>query len=264
MTLTRSIRRTFAQAFTVALSTANLQAQAASGSARWADSAATLIDRATRANDLAGVEAAVAVLDRVLTIVPGDGVLLHYKGYALYRRATLGMSTLEKRDLDATLKGAEEALIASEKAIAWPESPALLSSVYGQMIALNGNPISAMRLGSKAGDAMERAMALGARNPRVLLLRGIGSIYRPRVFGGGLDKAERDIREALALFPADKPAPTAPAWGFAEAWAWLGQVLARADRRDEARAAYQKALEVDPEFGWVKYVLLPALQKGAR
>jgi tetratricopeptide (TPR) repeat protein len=104
-------------------------------------------------------------------------------------------------------------------------------------------------------------MELGPSNPRVWLLRGVGNIFKPRLFGGGTEKAEADIRKAIALFESDTPEPPRPSWGKAEAWAWLGQVLERQDRRADARAAYLSALDVDPEFGWVKYQLLPALDR---
>jgi Flp pilus assembly protein TadD len=136
--------------------------------------------------------------------------------------------------------------------------------VYGQLIALNPNPLNAMRLGPKADKEMERAAALGPSNPRVFLLRGVGAMFKPSMFGGGLDKAEKDLKKAIELFPADKPEAPAPAWGHSEAWAWLGQVYAKQDRAPDARAAYNKALELQPDYGWVRNVLLPDLDKKKR
>ena len=34
-----------------------------------------------------------------------------------------------------------------------------------------------------------------------------------------------------------------------------------AERYDQARTAFEKALDVNPDYGWVKYVLLPELDK---
>lgn len=239
-------------------------AQPAQGSGKWSDSARSLIDAAMRANQPNRMNEAVALLERVLSVVPNDGALLHYKGYALYRLATLSLGKAKESEIKAMLDDAEASLIASGKVLAWPETFALQASVYGQMIGLSPGPITAMRLGPKSDNLMDQAVRLGPSNPRVFLMRGIGNIFKPKLFGGGLDKAERDIQKAITLFPADKPQGAAPTWGHAEAFAWLGQVYARDDKRDEARRAYQKALEVDPEFGWVKYVLLPELDKKPR
>ena len=104
-------------------------------------------------------------------------------------------------------------------------------------------------------------MELGPQNPRVWLLKGVGNIFKPKLFGGGAEKAEVDIRKAISLYEHDAPASPRPAWGRAEAWAWLGQALDKQDKRGDARAAFVKALEIDPEFGWVKYKLLPDLDR---
>jgi tetratricopeptide (TPR) repeat protein len=90
-------------------------------------------------------------------------------------------------------------------------------------------------------------------------VRGIGAIYKPRLFGGGLDRAAADLRKAIELFERDDPRPPAPAWGRGEAWIWLGQTLARQGDPAEARAAYVTALEYEPENAWLREVLLPAL-----
>jgi Tfp pilus assembly protein PilF len=48
-----------------------------------------------------------------------------------------------------------------------------------------------------------------------------------------------------------------PDWGKAEVHAWIG--LAHLDRDETilARKAFERALQIDPDYGWVRYVLLP-------
>jgi tetratricopeptide (TPR) repeat protein len=232
----------------------------APGSAKWADSARKLIDRSNQVG-VSAIDDAIALLDRVLTVVPNDPVLLHYKGYALYRRTTTGPNLPPEEEVKTMLQEADRVLELSSKTLAWPETHALRASVFGQLIGLNPNPINAMRLGPKADNAMDKAIELGPKNPRVWLMRGIGSIFKPKLFGGGAEKAEVDIRKAIALLDGDTPEAPRPSWGRAESWAWLGQALDRQDKREDAKAAYRKALEIDPEFGWVKYQLLPELER---
>lgn len=239
-------------------------AQSAPGVSRWVDSIGVLLDSAMRSGDATHAAQAAALAERVLTVIPNDPVILHYRGYALYRQATLLIERGPEAEIRRILEEANTALEASANSLQWPETYALRSSVYGQLIGLSPGPITAMRYGPRADREMDRAVELGPRNPRVWLLRGIGLIFKPGLFGGGADKAERDIRKALELFPTDTAPTPRPAWGYAEAWAWLGQALARQNRRDEARAAYHKALEIQPEFGWVTHVLLPALDKPSR
>ena len=81
------------------------------------------------------------------------------------------------------------------------------------------------------------------------------------MFGGSEKDAEDLLRKAIARFgtePENKPFPN---WGRFDAHAWLGQVLAKRGDKQGARAEYARALEIAPQSGWVKYVLLPALDK---
>jgi tetratricopeptide (TPR) repeat protein len=259
-----SLRHVFGSVLAASLAGVPLAAQAtAAGTQRWADSLHTLIAQGTLGAPGA-LDQAIAIADRVLTVAPGDGVILHYKGYALYRRATaLLAAQAAEAEVKAVLEEADQVLEASTRTLRWPETPALRASVTGQLIAVGGM-LAGMRLGSKADALMESAVALGPDNPRVLMLRGVSFFFKPRMFGGGSDKALQDLQRAADLFAKDRPVSPAPSWGHAEVYAWLGQVYAGEKRTDDARSAYKRALEIEPEFGWVKHVLLPSLDKSAR
>jgi tetratricopeptide (TPR) repeat protein len=237
---------------------AALQAQAA-GTSRWADSVSKLVAQAMAGNSTALMDEAIALTDRVLAVTPKDGVMLHYKGYALYRKGNLMLGARAKEsDLKPVLEEADDVLEASAAVLKWPETSALRASVLGQLIGIGGM-LSGMRLGPKADNLLDEAMAIDPANPRVLMLRGISSMYKPKMFGGGNDKAERDLRKSIELFATNHPVSPAPSWGHSEAWAWLGQVLAKENKVDEARKAYQEALALEPSNNWVTRVLLPAL-----
>jgi tetratricopeptide (TPR) repeat protein len=117
-----------------------------------------------------------------------------------------------------------------------------------------------MVLGPQSGQAMSDAVALGPENPRVWLIRGQGALFTPEQFGGGVKNAEAYLKKAELLFATDHPIAPAPSWGRAELYAWLGQVYQKQNRPADAVLAYNKALEIDPSFRWVKYVLLPSAQ----
>lgn len=233
-------------------------AQELTGAARWADSARREIEAANLTADTSRFEAVRVLLERALTAYPDDALLLHYKGYALYREATLRMGRWSQ-DTGELLRASQDALEASADLAEMPETLALLAAVLGQRIG--ANPIRAMTLGPRSGSAMDRAVEQGPDNPRVWLLRGMGAIFTPGMFGGGLDRAQEYLERAESLFIEDSPAPPLPAWGKGEVYIWLGQVHARAGREAEAREAYMKALEIEPENGWVRYALLPALDR---
>ncbi len=141
------------------------------------------------------------------------------------------------------------------------EVHALLSSVYGGQISLN--PVSGMTLGIKASEALEKADMLDPQNPRVALQAAVGAYYTPQQYGGGIDRAEEELRRAEALFEKESRQKPWPNWGRMDLLAWKGQILAA--RRDfaGARAVYERALALQPDYAWIRNVLLPALDKQA-
>jgi tetratricopeptide (TPR) repeat protein len=230
---------------------------------RWADTARVTIEAAYNRGDVAQVREARALVERALTAFAGDPLLQHYYAYALYREANLLMGKRQdEKEYRPLLDQADSLLELSAARLALPETYALRSSVLGQLIG--SNPLRGMTLGPRSGSAMDRAIELGPRNPRVWMLRGVGAMFTPALFGGGIEKSEEYLRKAIAFFAEDRPAAPLPAWGHAEAYAWLGQVLHKQKRVDDARAAYAKSLELQPDNGWVKHVLLPALDRGQR
>jgi tetratricopeptide (TPR) repeat protein len=242
----------------VAATTAD--AQTIAGRDKWADSARVEIETATAHGDLNRIREAGALVERALTAFPDDPLLLHYLGYARYREATVMQGKkYDDKEYRPLLEAADSLLERSASKLQLPETYALRSSVLGQMIG--SNPIRGVTLGPRSGNAMDRALELGPNNPRVWLLRGIGAMFTPSMFGGGVDKAEEYLNKALALFPNDRPAPPMPAWGYAEAYIWMGQVHKRRDRIDDARQAFNRALELQPDNGWVRHVLLPGLDR---
>jgi tetratricopeptide (TPR) repeat protein len=239
-------------------------AQSPPATTKWVDSVTKLIDAGMSTGQPSGLDQAIALLDRVLTATPNDAIMLHYKGYALYRKANPMMADdTKKAEVKALLEAAEDALESSAKTLQWPETWALRASVSGQMIAV-GNPISGMVLGPRAETQIQKALELGPNNPRVWMLKGVGSMFKPKMFGGGVDKAEKELLKAIELFANDRPASPLPGWGHAESYAWLGQAYVAQNKFAEARAAYRKTLELDPGNGWVTQLLLPALEKKAR
>jgi len=248
----------FASAFAATVAVAQSPAPAA----KLADSVRRAIEVGVENADLAAVDAAGALAERALAIHPQDGMLQHYRAYALYRGSTLAMGRDGKAAARPYLDKARDILEPLVKSKTIPESYGLLSSVYGLQIATaRVGMIAGMTLGSKSTEWMDRAVAAGPNNPRVWVLRGISAFNTPSTFGGGMDKAESHLKRAITLFDGDAPAAPLPAWGKADAHIWLGQVYLKTKRRDEARAEFQKALALQPRNAWVTNVLMPALDK---
>ncbi|MCI0432852.1 MAG: tetratricopeptide repeat protein [Gemmatimonadetes bacterium] len=233
-------------------------ASALSGAARWADSARREIDQAHATSDLERVAGVRVLLERALTAYPGAAWLHYYTGLAYYREATARFGR-DGTDVGELLDRAESALETSLDLAATPDARGLLASVLGQKIG--SNPFRGMTLGPRSGRLMDEARKEAPDNPRLWLLGGIGAIFTPGMFGGGLDRAERELLRAIELFRTDAPAPPAPSWGCAEAWLWLGQVYQRQKKIGEARSAYETALRLEPDNAWIRDVLLPGVSR---
>ena len=228
-----------------------------------------LIDRLERGyvrGDASEMRAALAALEELFEteLTENQQSLVRYTAaYVNWRLAVVpdGAPDDDGRDalLDDAVELLDENLAANDNDA---ESHALLASVYG--LQISRSPLRGALLGIRAARASARAMELQPQNPRVLLLDGVGKLNTPRMFGGGEDRAESLLHRAVAAFttePSDRPWPR---WGRVDAYAWLGQVMARRGDTDAARQYYLRALEIEPAFAWVRDVLLPALDSGAR
>jgi tetratricopeptide (TPR) repeat protein len=143
------------------------------------------------------------------------------------------------------------------------EAHALLSSVLGRMIGFQ--PALGPTLGPRSREAIRNAQRLDVgRSPRLPLLRGVRAFVVGPEFGGGLDKAEAELREAERLFALEPANKAWPHWGRLDTLAWLGQVLARKGDVEGARALYRRALEMAPDYAFVQRALLPALDTSPR
>ena len=174
---------------------------------------------------------------------------VHWRRASFYER---GSKPFEER-----LKLAEELL---ERLLddtpAHAEALALFGTVNGGLIT---SMWSGMRRGPRADKAYDEARELAPANPRVAMHQGVSRLFRPRMFGGGTDKAQKELEAALALFEKESMEGVWPHWGHAEIHGWLGLTMLRRNDREAARAHYRRALQIEPGFHWVLKTLLPEL-----
>jgi Tfp pilus assembly protein PilF len=120
-----------------------------------------------------------------------------------------------------------------------------------------------MKYGPKSSAAINKAMEIDPTNPRVLLIAGTAKFYTPKAYGGDKDRALEYFRRSAAIFDsiaASKPAATtAPDWGHPDAYTYIGLAMMERGDTAQARTIFKHVLEIEPEFGWVKYEILPKL-----
>lgn len=113
-----------------------------------------------------------------------------------------------------------------------------------------------------------RAHAFGLQpdNPRALIMDAGLVFNTPPERGGDRQKGLALWKRAITLFEqeAAKPAtdPLRPDWGLALSYAWVCDLhLAMRPRQiDEARTSARKALEMRPDFWYVREVIAPRLR----
>ncbi len=140
------------------------------------------------------------------------------------------------------------------------EGKSLLAAIY--MMKIANSSMSAVTLSPKVHSLLDDAQKSDASNPRPYLIRGIMKHQTPGIFGGSYEDAAKNFSKAIQLFEKlDSVDQLKPHWGYLETLAWLGRAQEQLENYDAAKFAYEKALKVEPNYGWVKFVLLPQLMK---
>jgi tetratricopeptide (TPR) repeat protein len=86
-------------------------------------------------------------------------------------------------------------------------------------------------------------------------------LFTPKEYGGDPVEAAAMLQQAVDHFAAPGNLPPGPVWGHADALAWLGIARQQAGDLAAARTAWQQALAIEPNYAWVKFALLPSLDK---
>ena len=72
----------------------------------------------------------------------------------------------------------------------------------------------------------------------------MGNYYLPQAMGGGVELAVTDFKKSIELDPKRS-----------ESYMWLGLSLRKQNKNSEARQAFQKALDLEPNRVWFKQQL---------
>jgi len=159
--------------------------------------------------------------------------------------AYLAEVAIEQRDRKLGRQVAEQGIKAGEKAVALKPGNAeyyrVLGTLYGQAVT---DILSGLSYGPKAKQAIHTAVEKAPKSSQVYVARGVGNYYLPAQVGGGTTVAIADFRKAIELDPNN-----------AEAWMWLGLGLRKENQDAEARKAFARSLQLNPNRVWAKQQL---------
>ena len=193
-------------------------------------------------------------LESIYSDNPSDELLYDlveaYYGYVAY---TIGID--EYHEARKYIELAEDYLVKLEKKRDY--KPAALA-FKGAFIAfeIGMNRAKAVYLGPRSMSNINRALELDPENINALIEKGNAEYHMPRIFGGSYRKAADYFNRAVnALEQSDKNLTCN--WVYMNALAWLAQSYEKAGNIDKAENTYQKILEKEPQFDWVREELYP-------
>jgi tetratricopeptide (TPR) repeat protein len=194
--------------------------------------------------DRPALDRAAASLQQAADKSPNDANAQYQAAVAWSYAAEVAM---ELRDKNAAEHAAEQGVKDAEKAVSLngrnAEYYRVLGSLCGQVIP--ANPIlGALSYGRRAKEALDKAIELDPKSSSAFVSHGVGNYYLPASFGGGPDNALKDFRRAIELDPKN-----------AEAYLWLGLALRKTHQDPQAREAFEKSLQLDPDRVWTKQQL---------
>jgi tetratricopeptide (TPR) repeat protein len=140
------------------------------------------------------------------------------------------------------------------------EGKTLLASIL--MMKITYNWAEAMTLSPRINALLGEAEAINPNNPRAYLIHGIMKLNTPAAFGGSVKEGLENFSKTISLFEKEvENSSSLINWGYLDALAWTGIANEKLEMSDAAIFVYKKALSIEPEYSWVKYVLLPNLEK---
>ena len=201
--------------------------------------APSALDTARDQQDRAALEKMVAEYSAAAAKAPSSAD-------AQYRLALaasyLAEVSIEQHDRKQGRLAAEQGIKAAEKAISLKPEVAeyyrVLATLCGQAVT---DVLSGLSYGPRARDAVDKAVEKAPKSSSVYVARGVGSYYLPSQLGGGSKQAIADFQKAIDLDPKNS-----------EAYLWLGLSLRKENRNVEARQAFAKSLELNPNRVWAK------------
>ncbi len=208
--------------------------------------------------DETAMKEARAYFERLIDMGEETWLVNYYIAYCDYRLTTYYFGREDKKMAGKYINDGIERLENSLKANNdFVDAHCLLSILFSNKINVSPWPWSGMIFGRKSNNAINTALKMDSNNPRVSLIKGIELYYTPERWGGSKESAKLYFEQAAKHFENEDFETPLPSWGYDEAYAWLGLLELEVGNTKTALMQFEKALQINPDNGWVKYRLLP-------
>lgn len=132
----------------------------------------------------------------------------------------------------------------------WGEPKAVLSSVYGLRMAYD--PWKGIIYGAKSGSLMNEAYNQQPESALVQKLYAGSKLYTPEMFGGDVGESKKAYLKSIEIYEKSNDTKN---WLYLDALVGLSMAQKKLDEPNEAKKSLEKALEIEPAFGWAKGLL---------
>ncbi len=144
--------------------------------------------------------------------------------------------------LEKSLAEAKEVIALQDR---FSDAHRLAGDIYGWLIDLKGPMFYGPFYGPKSDAFVQRGIERDPENPEVHLAQGRSYLYTPWLFGGNKNKAITSFKQALSICP-----------DYYMGHFWLGEAYRIIGEKENARSAFQKALEIAPNSTLAKLALI--------
>jgi tetratricopeptide (TPR) repeat protein len=203
------------------------------------------IEQGYNARDPGAIEVVVTALKKAGGESDQEDLATYYAAFARLRQSAIpGTDKSRARDY------LEECIDELEPLLKRRSDYAQARALYASCLGASSNyyVLRAATRGVAAGREMSAALKLAPDNPWVVFQAGVSDLLTPALFGGSATRALKELKRAEQLFVASRPAgSTAPLFGEAEAWLYIGRAYLAEGDKEKAREALATSLKLAPE-----------------
>lgn len=214
------------------------------------------IYRAYINGDLNGWKSVISEMENTELSDSGKLELLnYYYGYIGY---LIGKD--EKKSAEAYIKKGDKVI--NELLKKNPDNAAA-NAYKGSFIGfkLGLNKLKSVTLGPQSMKYIDKAYRLNPKDVQAIADKGNMLYYAPRLFGGNKKEALSYIEKAVARL--EETGNASGNWFYLNLLTLLAQYYEKQGRKQKAIFTYEKILEIEPDFKWVRDELYPDIMKSS-
>ena len=127
---------------------------------------------------------------------------------------------------------------------------AVLGNLYGIITGVSSNPLTMAKYGFLCMKNLKKAVEIEPENAFALLSLGIAYFNTPVKYGGGVAKAQKMFKKAMAADPEN-----------AEIYIWLSKYSLKIGDEKKAEYYIKEALRCDPQNNWARNIQITLEKK---